>query len=105
MEKALLFKVSLSKILGFWCLLQSKIWHISCFGGVFAFFSHLSPSFCSSPGGIPRKGIWAAPQGPGACAGCGVGVKDETQKGGEGLRTGDRGWSSFKKLKGTDLTA
>lgn len=64
MEKALLFKVSLSKILGFWCLLQSKIWHISCFGGSLLSF-HISPlhfgaaqeAFPEREYGLPHRGL------------------------------------------------
>lgn len=64
MEKALLFKVSLSKILGFWCVLQSKIWHISCFGGL-CFLFHLSPfpfavaqeEFPKRKHGLPHMGL------------------------------------------------
>lgn len=57
MEKTVLLKVSLRKVLGCWCTLQSKTGHL----GGFAFFSHLSPCLCNSSKGILKKGIQAAP--------------------------------------------
>lgn len=96
MEKTLLFKVSLSKGLGCWQLLQSKI-------------SHLSPSLCRSPKGTPKKGI-GLPQVGRSRSFWRVWTGGEewvyqAQKGGQGLRIGDRDLSLFEKHKATALTA
>lgn len=91
MEKMLLFKVSLSKMLGFWHLLQSKIWHISCFGGLCFLFTSL-PFLLQQPKRYSQKGNVGCPTWAWCLCRVWSGVKRWNLKGGDGLRTGDRGW-------------
>lgn len=104
MEKTLLFKLSMSKVLGYRRLLQSKIRHISCFGGL-CFLSTSLPFPLQQYKRYSQNGSTGCPRhrDPGACAGCRVGVKDgfmNLRRKGKGWQQGTEADLHARSLKG-----